>query len=576
MSTKLSAALLLILSTLFTFIQPANAQAQLTTYPSPSGYRITISKPVWHDGGQDITALSFDFTISHADGSPVLFDSQQNAILVAGWTETNFDPTTSHTGYAVPISTSGGTPAWHVELPGLDPRDKLAHIQFDVRQPNVPSWLANQLVSDVQFDHIPLPSQPDVSEPLNDTFTSDWGTVFTLSGLTRETLDKQTNQPAVRLDLMFDHTKVPDDQIHPYLQAAYDNGLALNGFNAYAWTTPDSTGVVHLISNSTLPQTSPDFSLDFRIEEDSDGITDKLVWTPLAVTIPLAGIAPAPVAYRVTSQRVTNIDGVQYSFKQIASTSGQDSGYLLSTQSQSPTEFYRFTNISWAPDSNSNQYNIPSAYMFNNVYWNVDGTPDKPGEYQTYVPNYEFSNWRSKFPLLATVTEVTHDQQILSFTKIPVPANGETLVVRQKPVPPSSVPLVLKSIAWNPPVADTNGGSQSQTQNADSLILTFEYVTEDKSSLSLAVINARDDANDEIEKFALSNIPAAPNLSSVDPNQRVFTVATGLPPHGSQFINLKVILTRDHPVGTPVQYSIDSSGVFTVVPPVAPSVAPTH
>jgi hypothetical protein len=530
------------------------------------GYKLTISGVRWQSTDQTAAALTFNFTIQHPDGTPVQFKWTGGAVKVAGWSDNLFDATISHTADA---GYDSGSQVWAVSVPGIDPRDKVAHLEFDIRDPATVQTQTTQLNSDIQFNDLPLPTRKDTIVPLNESFTSKWGTVISLKGITYSTQNNGGGMsPLEKYDFAIDHSKIPDDAVQIQFERAFDNGISIdNMWQTYA--QPSTAGFLSTESAAIQLSLHKKASLEFSIRENAYSPIKSIVWTPLQIDLPLTKI-PAPSGSWVDDESSTKQVDIEFKLQHVAGNNPYTFNYLIWTESADPSKIWRVKKVDWTAAPGAQPWQMPQSNLTDSIYWHADGSMIGLDEHGSSDQLY---GGHDCFPLVLTAEEVNHSQHILLFHKIPVPSPGQTIILKRLSETASQFPIRLKSISLNKPDTAPNPYSSPDPSAAYTLQLTFQYVDYDKSEMSLAVIAARDGENNSLTQSLLAGAQGTGDPGSVDPNQRIFHLSVPLPPHGSPVINLKLLATKDVPVGSDLKFSVDKSGKWTRVDPNAPAQA---
>jgi hypothetical protein len=522
------------------------------------GYIVTITSPRWIERWNPSDVLSINFTVNHADGTPVTFVSPQGAIKIFAWTDTDFNTAASHTCTA---SFDKETQQWEGLLPCLDSRDKVVHIEFEIRDPATNSRQNEGLQSTFRFENVPIPIKPNTVEPLSRKFTTDWGTTVTLTGLTL-TSEAQFNQPNSHLDFTIEHPKLSDDAVQLYLDKIYDNGASLDKFHSGFNNEKTNGGSITLDGPHLDPGSYAALTFQFTLSEMSFEEVKSIEWKPVQMDIPLAGLAGPKSTSVYTPLGQTTQGAVKY---QLGSLKRQDSGmgfattcYAVWTQSSGAAKYCRIESYQ---STTHEAVDFATEQARQTLYWHMDGSPLAPGECGT-AQGYFLAN-NQAFPMYLKTQLVGHDQQVVSFSKVPNPASGQTLVIDQKPDSTSRVPIRLRAISFK----STRYWGTQPVVPATELKLVFEYTMSDTSKVSLAALSARDDSDNTLN-FSYDKPMAmmyASNSYNLDPDLQMITVNIAAPPPGSKTIDLKLMLTKDTPVGSPTYFSIDSAGNWTPI-----------
>jgi hypothetical protein len=287
----------------------------------------------------------------------------------------------------------------------------------------------------------------------------------------------------------------------------------------------------------------------------------SIAWKAVQMEIPLNKIpGPGPSeSFKLLGQ--TTQGTVKYRIDTVNDPDNSPYNYVLWTKSADPTHIYRVTGAQWAAPA---KQKTGTGRMFNNMqpnlYWHADGSPLSKGEYGTI---YTYNNQGlPAFPLHITAQLTSHDQQTIAFSKVPVPAIGQTLILDQNPDTTSSVPIRLRSVALVMPFSFSQ---ESQHSSPIQIRLTFEYKVADGSDVSLFTLAASDSEGNSLN-HSYENPMAQMMLNWFsDRSSQTTTVNIAVPPSGSKTIDLSFILTKDTPIGSPTYFSIDSGGKWTAI-----------
>ena len=523
-------------------------------------YDIVISKANWFPLYSYQYGLEFSFSVKNDDGSAIKFANPDKAVTVCDWTESMFDATIDH---FAETSYDPYDQTWHVILPGIDPRQKIVHVQFDVRDPASRPSQSRRLDTNVRFSGVPFPKSSDTLEPLTNTTTTQWGTVVTLKSLELKSTSGYS-QPVTQFEVSTIHQPTPDDFVTVNVTAAYDNGQQIPGLMS-KWGSGTGNGEDWtLAADYITPGLYPTLDLDLMVIEQAFSPSVSVPWKTMETDIPLDGIASPKARSGVMEGGSKTKGNVKYHI-QLISDQSFSKGVLIWTKTPAVGEYCRVTNVTWTKTqaANKNEYD-PPIEVTNDAYWHTDGAPVTDGEYGAFIPLPQPYRHLS-FPLQFTSHLVKHGQQTVEFSNIPAPANGQKLVLRQTPDALPQSGLRLKSISWNVPDENDRTLNPQRPSPAYSYKLIFGYTDIDGSLLSLAPINVKDESNDEICDKDLTGIPAAPDFTSVNPSQRTFTLTIPLPPHYSKSIDVKAILTKETPTEPAQYFSVDSSGNLTIL-----------
>jgi hypothetical protein len=300
-------------------------------------------------------------------------------------------------------------------------------------------------------------------------------------------------------------------------------------------------------------------SFEFSLIESAYSPIKSLSWSPVTLDIPLTGLptpAPQTGGSDLTSKTVSNIE---YRFEKMKSPQAYNpDSYVIWTQCPATGKVCRVTRADWSIDPSPYRGYTPPTVVQNGVYWHSDGTPLAAGEYGALLT--QDNNNGAEFPLTFTTQVTTHDQQLASFSKIPIPAEGKTIVLDQKPDNPTRIPVRLRAISWKP--SNVNQGYQPVPHT---LTLTFEYDELDSAFVSIGVLTAKDDAGNSVNDEQDPDDQNGSPMSAVDPDMQTVVQDISIPPTGSKTIELQTILTKDTPEGQPTTFQIDKDGAWTVL-----------
>ena len=536
------------------FQKPAGAPPILT---APNhGVRIAITNLNWmHENINSAARLDFDFHVQNEDGSPVAFESRRGAIIVSGWTD-NFDCDAVHAGNA---NWDENSQRWHVGVPGLDPRNQTAHLRFDVRAPSTKDSQTTSLDSDFRVNDITLPTKPDSPHSAAGTFTSNWGTVFTLKDVVLANNPQYGGQGQERYDFTVDHSKVPDDTVQLSIEKAFDNGVQIDGIYSMASNDLNDQGVTSAFSSPVASSAHPTATVEFTAQESAYSPIMSITWTPYTADIPLAGIQISTKQYSASDTSKASFNNVQYQLAKIASDQPFNETYQISTKSAIPSKTCLITRAAWTYPSSPMQFGQDLNFTLQPTLWHLDNTPLDAGEYDAVILK---NGNNSNFPLTITTSVVSHAQQTVSFSKIPVPAPGQTLILDLPPDHPSLVPLRLRSITWSKP--NSPGPARRYMVGPDdyALQLEFEYTTSDSSIVKLKVISGQDENGS-----AVDHLLRLFNASNGDQVLQTAVERVAIPPNDAKAIGLNLIITRDTPSEPPTNISISSDGKWSVLTP---------
>jgi hypothetical protein len=497
-----------------------------------------------------------NFTIKHADGTNVTFVDTESAVKVSAWTDTNFVADDKDTDDAIFDSEKH---QWQAGLPEVDPRNKSVHIDFEIRDPATTVAQQHDITTRFRFSDVPIPIKANVREALHYEYTSPRGTNVTLTGLTLTA--GQSGGGSTSFDFVTDHSEVFDDIPMIELNGFYDKDVRLFQASQWlydVWCDDNTIDSVTLIGPKIEQGSHAALTFEFSLQESSLDIVQSTHWKAVQMEIPLAGIPKPNISTSFTPLGHTSQGAIKYQIDVISSQWNPGFHYALWTKSADPGRIYRVTGDRWTSPAGMKGVNASlQSNTQRNIYWHADGSQVMPGEYGA-VGTY---NWVGSpiFPLYVAVQSSRHDQKIIAFSKVPVPAMGRTLIIDQKPDKKFAVPIRLRAVSY----VWSDWDKSYRKRSAPSQIkLTFEYNVADGSDISLFTLSASDRAGNSLN---YSYDYPVKQKQEVDRSLQVLTDYIAVPPTGSKSIDLSFILTKDTPTGSPAIFSIDRAGKWTSV-----------
>jgi hypothetical protein len=289
--------------------------------------------------------------------------------------------------------------------------------------------------------------------------------------------------------------------------------------------------------------------IDFEIRDP----VMTAAWKAAQMDIPIVDITAPEASSIFVPIGQTSQGEVKYQIDAIGSQLDDRSNYAIWTRSTDPTQTCRVIGVQERfPLKVKNGTVTLDNSEWQHLYWRADSSPVAQGEYGT-VYDY-WSSDITAFPMYVSTQLSSHDQQKITFSKVPVPGLNETLVIDQKPDKKTMFPIRLRAISYI-----------SSNRIPDRIRLTFDYNVADDSDVSLFTVAASDRQGNSLNhSYSDPQIPAnRPTL--VDRSLQTITVDIATPSAGPKTINLSFLLTKDTPIGSPTIFSIDSAGKWTVI-----------
>jgi hypothetical protein len=367
-------------------------------------------------------------------------------------------------------------------------------------------------------------------------------------------------QPSTLLNFTVDRANVPDDAVDMEFQKGFDNGVQINNlYQQYSGNQNAEGNNITAVTGLIDHDLHPSASFDLTFNESAYTPIQTLKWTPVTLDIPLKAI-PETLSENKDAGTTKTDGNAQYRFdKYVSSQSyGGDTTYLLWATSSAPNKIYRITKADWSIDYSYNRGYYPPTVVRNGAYWHNNGTPVVPGESGVLI-RQDSSNG-ANFPITFISQEATHEQKLASFSKIPIPTLGKTIILDQKPDNADTYPIKLRAISW-----DTVDLSQGFRPVPTTLHLTFEYNVADSSIISVGVLSARDDQGNTVNLKADPNNDPDVNGIKLDSNMQTVVEDIQIPPTGAKTIDLSTMLTKDTPTAPPITYQIDKLGTWTTL-----------
>jgi hypothetical protein len=575
-STRLFIPLLLI-------CLPAAANAQTTYQSKPvHGLKLVITNPKWKTLQTGNAMLDFDFRIQRADGTPVPLPTtvsvpartrrdqyrwingeatfgmdigtpmgpyaDSTGLIVNGWTLNNFDPTIEHGGLVTKAVTGEG---WHADLLGLNPKSGVAHIEFDVRAPNAPASQVESQSCLMEFDNVPVPTKTGDDENVNLSYQTPWGALVHLKSVWEEA-PSANFKGKTQYDFTISEEAPPDNEVIIQRDSTYDNGTKIDDPLNYNQSFKHK-GEYHLDAGPLDPAQHQKVKLIFKLTEKSQLRGSSTAWYPLEVQVPLADIPLPPSTAKVSKAENVNIPAAELSWCEDSFEGMAGQSHCLWIKSKNSTSTWRITDAGWKKTSTDVPKVDPQtlAIQKSNIIIRINGTAQiehllpgltsnvnvssdgkmlHAGETGIRFVSLDFNI--PKTPSSITAMPTVHHQTILTFSNIPVPLPGQTIVVNQNAAGSANHELVLHSVKWVVPNQQAKEGDSAQRGLSYSLQLEFACMENDQSKPALSLLFARDNENNSLGGVEQGVIPDTLSPIAAITNRTIFVTQIFTPPHG--------------------------------------------
>jgi len=529
---------------------------------SSSKFNVIITRVKWTRTQSSIssTCLEVHFRIVHPDGSLVQFADADGAVIVYPATNSLFVPNYPYMNAVPPI----GNPAdGYVILRSIDPAKKSVHLIFQVRDPATTALQTGTVQSQFAFTNIPAPIAMNVEHAVNYRYITSLGSVISLNGLTLT--NDRFGRTMLRLDLTQTSGRVGDTFIANLSTFVLDSSDQQMGRSSYfgQGSKPFAKMPVCCYLFSPFPTDAQStFKLNFHLTEVSNKQVERVDWTGFGLDVPLAKLQYTRTDYDASAQGSLKVHNAVFNFESLIISGNNNYLNLVTVKSLDPNLIWRIDNSYWLNRVGSGIYPVGSPE--NQVFWTNEGDPIGKNESATdFVASAPTSN------LLGLTTRAyAHKQRMVTFTDIPIPKQGQTILLSKISNNGLSDQLHLVSIASIPRIEGQTASLWTTPPSGNALQLGLVCTAPFGSFISLSTAGVYDDMNQPIpyDPGVYTSAPArfAPYATRYS---QTYYLNIGLPSSKARSINFKAFLSEEVRHGLTVYLSVDSAGTLKEITP---------